>query len=63
MSGEMMETVGNIMAHTLDSPRVGMKCLSPAVDKFLVTGDITDTCVTIDDVVSHVVKHYLRKVC
>ena len=43
MTGEMMETVGNIMAHTLDSARVGMKCLSPAVDKFLVTGDITDT--------------------
>ena len=62
MSG-MMETVGEIMAHALVSAGVGMKCLSPAVYKFLVTGDFSDTCVTIDDVVSPVVKHYLRKVC
>ena len=61
MSG-MMETVGKIMAHALVSAGVGMKCLSPAVHKFLVTGDISDTCVTID-VVSPAVKHYLREVC
>ena len=39
-----------------------MKCSSPAVYKFLVTGDISDTSVTID-VVSPAVKHYLREVC
>ena len=62
MSG-MMETVEKIMVHALVSAGVGMKCLSPAAYKFLVTGDISDTCVTIDDVVSPAVKRYLRKVC
>ena len=50
MSG-IMETVGKITAHALVSAGVGMKCLSPAVYKFLVTGDITGTRVTIDDAV------------
>ena len=62
MSG-MMETVEKIVVHALVSAGVGMKCLSPAAYKFLVTGDISDACVTIDDVVSPAVKHYLRKVC
>ena len=51
MSG-IMETVWKITAHALVSAGVGMKCLSPAVYKFLVTGEITGTCVTIDDVVN-----------
>ena len=62
MSG-MMETFGKIMAHALVSAGVGMKYLSSAVYKFFVIGDISDTCVTIEDVVSPAVKHYLGKVC
>ena len=59
----VMETVGKIMAHALVSAGVGMKWISPAVYKFLVTCDITDICVTINDVVSPGIKYYLRKVC
>eukprot|EP00794_Sanderia_malayensis_P004249 gene4249-4814_t len=60
----VLELVGKIIAHSIAQVGVGPNFLAPAVYKFLSTGEITETlsCLTIEDAVNPILKHYLAQI-
>eukprot|EP00794_Sanderia_malayensis_P013280 gene13280-14649_t len=60
----VLELVGKIIAHSIAQVGVGPNFLAPAVYKFFLTGEITESlsCLTIEDAVNPILKHYLAQI-
>ena len=60
----LMEIVGKMMAHSIIQVGVGFAGLAPCIYQYIVTGDISKTIdfVSIDDLGSPVIDHYLNRV-